>query len=97
MSIDIPDPQLTYRESLDNAFWDWAEDNSDHEDTDYFIERWNNCVPDEPLVYTYEDLYEMDPDIDEAMEVANHAMSKDIQSEINQKRSILQEIKREYN
>jgi hypothetical protein len=95
MSVSIPDPQLAYRESLDEAF-DNALDIVDKDELEYWCERWTTCVHSEPLVYSADDIYEMGPDIEENLEIIDIAMSKDIQHEIQLKRRVLEEMKEQY-
>lgn len=92
---NIPDPQLVEREALDESFYDWysAELKSgDPDNAEYYADRWNDCVHPEPLVFSAEDIYESYDDPEEGWAVADLAMSKDLQEEIEKKRQVLFEI-----
>lgn len=97
--VNIPDPQLVELEALDEAFHSWyqqemCEENDEiRDDANSYLESWQNCAPSEPLTYTTADMEEAwGPDIEEGWEVANLAMSKDLQAEIEAKRRIIQRI-----
>lgn len=100
--VQIPDPQLCYRDALDNAFYVYIDDrfgpdNYSHEEYTYLCERWSECKPSEPLVFSAEQMEEdYGPDVEFGWEVANQAMEKDIQSEIDQKIKILRELQVEH-
>ena len=97
--INVPDPQHTELEALDEAFFAWyqqmidSDDSQDVDDANGYLERWNDCPASEPLTYTQESIEEAyGPDWEEGWEVANLAMSKDLQQEIDLKWKIVREI-----
>ena len=89
--VRIPDPLEVEVEALDNAFYDWLE-NNEPEDSEYLIERWQNATH-EPITYTMDEIHEgWGNDIEDFWETNNLVVDKMLYEEAQRKRQILNEI-----
>jgi hypothetical protein len=88
----LPDPQIAYMDALEDSFSNELDKLEDTDEILYWSERWSS-VDKDALTFGPDYLDEAwGPDIEEGIEVMNHAMSKDMQDRIKHKEQILQEM-----
>ena len=87
-SIVIPDPQIIEMEALDNAFYDWLNNQPKDDDAEYWVEQWVN-IDRNALVFTSSDMEPADAEDEFYGSSMDLAMANDMHERIEAKRRLI--------